>query len=88
MAGGVHAVVDGKVLADEVGAHGGVFAGEKLALVEGVGLVFAVVDAGDAGVAGAGAVGLVHGLGPLAAATQIWGRCLSARCLSWRVCRC
>lgn len=82
MAGGIHAVVDGEVAADEIGAHGGVFAGQGLGFVDYVGLVFAVVDADDAGVAGFGGsggfgccgcwgggygVGFVEGIGPVAA---------------------
>lgn len=54
MTSGIHAIVDGEVAADEVRAHGGVFAGQGLGFVDYVGLVFAVVDADYAGVAGVG----------------------------------
>ena len=71
---GIHAVVDGKVAADHVGASGGGIAGELVRLVLGVGGVFAVVDADGAGVALAGAVAFVQRVGPVAALAQAWGR--------------
>ena len=98
MTRGIHTVVDGEVAADEIGAHGGVFAGQGLGLVDYVGLVFAVVDADDAGVAGVGdycsgfcgccwwwggyGVGFVEGVGPVAALAEAWVL-LVELCLVW-----
>lgn len=47
----IHAVVDGEVAADQVRAHGGILAGQQLGGTDGVGLIFAVVNADGAGVA-------------------------------------
>lgn len=72
--GRVHAVVDGEIAADQVRAHGGVFAGLRLGRTDCVGDVFAVVDADDACVAFWGAVGFVGWFGPVAAAAEAcWG---------------
>lgn len=53
----IHAIVNAEVAADQVRAHGCVFARKRLRGVDGVGLVFAVVDTNDAGVAGVRASG-------------------------------
>lgn len=53
----IHAIIDAEVAADQVRAHGGAFARERLRGMDSVGLVFAVVDADDAGVAGVRARG-------------------------------
>ena len=47
---GVHAVVDGEVAADQVRAHCSIFLGQGLRLVNGVGLILAVIDADNASV--------------------------------------
>lgn len=70
MAGGIHAVIDGEIAANQVCTHGSILTSKELRLVRCVSLVFAVVDAGNAGVSSSGAVRLVGGLGPLATAAQ------------------
>ncbi len=47
----VHAIVGGEVQADHVSSHGRVLASQAVGFVQGVGLIFAVVDAHGAGVA-------------------------------------
>lgn len=51
MAGRVHAVVDGEIAANEIGAHRCVLLGQSLRFVDGVSLIFAVIDANDTSVA-------------------------------------
>ena len=68
----VHAIIDGKVTTNQVGTHGSVFTCQDFRFVRCACLVFAVIDAGNASIAGPGAVGLVHGLRPLAASAQIY----------------
>lgn len=77
MAGRVHAIVDGEVAADHVRAHGGVLLGQLLGFADGVGLVFAVVDAHDAGVAIGTRVGFVERVRPAATAAEAWNLSVS-----------
>lgn len=70
MARGIHAVIDGEIAANQVCTHGSILTSEELRLVCRVRLVFAIVDAGDAGVSSTGAVRFVGWLGPLATAAQ------------------
>ncbi|KAL1969551.1 hypothetical protein VTN77DRAFT_8989 [Rasamsonia byssochlamydoides] len=72
MASRVHAIVDREVAADQVRAHGGVFLRHLLRLADGVGLVFAVVDAHDAGVPCGTRVGFVERVWPAATAAETW----------------
>lgn len=69
--GRVHAIVDGEIPANQIGAHGGVFAGHNLGLVDFVALVLAVVDAYHAGVPCAVLVDLIAWFGPMTAAAEI-----------------
>lgn len=46
----VHAIIGGEVQADHVSSHGRILASQAVGFVQGVGLVFAVVDAHGAGV--------------------------------------
>lgn len=72
MPGRVHAVVDREIAADQVRAHGGVFAGLRLGSAECVCLVLAVVDSDYACVSVWGGEGLVGWLWPVAAAAEAW----------------
>lgn len=72
VAGRVHAVVDGKVPANQVGSHGGVFARQCLGLPDGVGLVFPVIHAHDARVARGSAKWLVKRLRPAATSAETY----------------
>lgn len=62
----IHAIIDRKITADQVCTHGSVFTGQDLRFISGAGLVLAVVDAGNAGIAESRAIGFVGRLGPLA----------------------
>ena len=70
MAGGIHAVIDREIAANQVCTHGSILTSEELRLICCVRLVFAVVDAGNAGVSSSGAVRFVGWLWPLATAAQ------------------
>lgn len=69
----VHAVVDGKVAANHVGAGCGSVACQLVRLVGGVGRVFAIVDADGAGEAATGTVAFVERVGPMAALAEACG---------------
>lgn len=66
----IHAVVDGEVAADQIGAHGGILARQNVVLKDGVGLVFAVVDADDAGIPACASKRLIERLRPAATSTE------------------
>lgn len=70
MAGRIHAIVDGKIAADQVSAHGCVLASKQLASIGCISLIFAVVDTSHTSETGARAVELIMRFGPLAAAAQ------------------
>ena len=71
MAWRVHAIIDGEIPADQVGTHGSVLSGQDLGFIGCAGLVLAVIDAGNAGVADPGTIGFVDRLGPLATSAQV-----------------
>jgi len=66
----IHAVVDGEIAADQVCAHGGVFARQCFGFVDGIRLVFAVVDSRYACVPCCCGVGFVGWFWPATAATE------------------
>lgn len=68
----VHAVVDGEIAADEVGAHGGALARKRLVAAGTVCSVLAVIDTHGACVSAATSVGVVDWFGPVAAAAEAW----------------
>ena len=69
--GRIHAVVDGEVAADEVSTHGGVLPRHRLALVEAVGLVLAMVDPDPAAVLPRRRLtGLIQRIRPVAPAAE------------------
>lgn len=70
VAGRIHAIVDGKIAADQVSAHGCVLASKQLASIGCISLIFAVVDTSHTSEAGARAVELIMRFGPLPAAAQ------------------
>lgn len=70
VARGVHAVVDGEIATDEIGAHGGALAGQDLGGTDHVCLIFAVVDADNARIARWGDNGLIRRFWPTAAAAE------------------
>jgi hypothetical protein len=72
MSHGVHAVVDGEIAADEVGAHGGALACQRLIAADTVCSVLAVVDAHGTCVSAVACVGVVDWFGPVAAAAEAW----------------
>ncbi len=67
---GVHAVVDGEVAADHVGARGGRVAGQLVRLAGRLARVLAVVDADGAGVAVAGLIALVGRFRPVSSLAE------------------
>lgn len=75
--GGVHAVVDGEIAADEVRAHGGALSGQNLRGTDHVCLVLAVVDADHARIARWGYEGFIGRFWPAAAAAE------ACRGLAW-----
>lgn len=68
----VHAVIDGEVAADQVGAHRGTFASECFTTTDSICLVFAIVNANNARVAAGVGKRVVSGLRPVAAAAEAW----------------
>lgn len=72
VAWGVHAIIDREVPADQVGTHGRVLSGQDLGFIGCAGLVLAVIDAGNAGIADPGTIGFVDRLGPLATSAQVY----------------
>lgn len=60
----VHAVVDGKIAANEISAHRGVFTRQGIRFVVGVGLVLAVIDPHHTLEASTRGVGFVEGVRP------------------------
>lgn len=68
----VHAVIDGEVAADQIGAHGCIFARQGLGFVDDIRLVFAVVDPRNACVPSCCGVSFVGWFWPAAAATEAW----------------
>ena len=70
VAGGIHAIIDGEVSANQVRAHGSVFARQRLVLADGVCLVFPVIHAHDAREARGRPKGLVKRLRPTAASAK------------------
>jgi hypothetical protein len=75
MARWIHAVVDGEVPTNQVRPHGRILTGKGLGFVHRICLVFAVVDAHNAGVSACTFVGLVQRFWPAAASTKA--------CFSW-----
>ena len=67
----IHAIVDRKVAADQVGTHGGVFTSEEIASIGGIRLVFTVVDPSHANIPSACAIALIVRLWPLAPSTEV-----------------
>ena len=70
MARRVHAVINGKVAADEVGTHSGALAGQRLVAADTVCSVLTVVDTYGACVSAVAYIGIVDWFGPVAAATE------------------
>lgn len=68
----VHAVIDGEVAANQVGAHRGTFTSERFIDTDSVSLVFAIVDANNARIAAGIGERVVCWLGPVAAAAEAW----------------
>lgn len=73
MARRVHAVVDGKVAADEVGTHSGALPGQRLIAADTVCSVLTIVDAYSACVSAVAYIGIVDWFGPVAATTEACG---------------
>ena len=64
------ALVDGKVTADEVSTHGGLFSGQCFRLADSVRLIFAMVDSHRTAVPGRCLIELVSRVGPLTSTAE------------------
>jgi hypothetical protein len=75
MARRIHAVVDGEVPTNQVRTHGRILTGKGLGFAYGIRLIFAVVDAHNAGVPACSCVRFVQRFWPAAASTKTCFSC-------------
>lgn len=72
---GEHAIVNGEVTADHVGARGSCVLGELVTFVVNIRRVLAVVDADGASIAVAGSVSLEKRVGPVSPLAKTYNYC-------------
>ena len=79
----IHPIVDTEVTADQVSTHGGILACKHFVTIGCVGMVFAIIDANNAGITRVRRVRLVQGLWPLTTLAKTWVPTVSRVAETW-----